>query len=238
MTVRKEWVLQNAIVDVQYERGIVFLDRCGSTMLKLQDALGKAFEGDVPNMERGELKSQAERLAVTYGSRLFNVTQQWIKTVARVEHVGGVGWEVVSDALNVGRSVTRVGVRFIMCAGADTKVEAEEMFSKSAGAAPSDAMRRIVGDSPIRAMSLIAEDGRAKLRIGMEILETRVLVNLVEELSSMIPPHALVLDLDHVYPSRLEVLTKADLRNFIRSSWQRTREVAKLVGEPFGMQDA
>src|SRR5207245_752178 len=98
---RKEWVLQNAIVDVQYNRGIVFLDKCGSLMLKLEDTLGKAFEGNVPSMEKGELRSQAERLTVAYGSRAFNVTQQWIKIAARVEHVAGVGWEVVSDALGV-----------------------------------------------------------------------------------------------------------------------------------------
>lgn len=79
---------------------------------------------------------------------------------------------------------------------------------------------------------------RAKMRVSMETLETTVVVKLVDELGSLIPPHAFVLDLDHVYPSRIETLAKADLRNFIRSSWHRSRDIARLVGEPFGMQDA
>lgn len=99
-------------------------------------------------------------------------------------------------------------------------------------------MKALIGDSPIRASSLIAEDTHAKLRIGMETLEATMLVKLVEELTSLIPPHAFVLDLDHVYPKPIESLSKADLRNFIRSSWQRSRDVARLVGETFGMQDA
>lgn len=158
MAVRKEWVLQQAIVDVQYDRGIVFLDKCGSLMLKLEDALGKAFEGNVPGMEKGELRSHAERLTVTYGSRAFNVTQAWIKTVARVEHVAGSGWEIVSDVLGVGHTVTRIGVRFVLLAGTDSKAEADEMFAKSPGGSAADRMKALIGDSPILASSLIAHD--------------------------------------------------------------------------------
>jgi hypothetical protein len=238
MALRKEWVLHQAIVDVQYGRGIVFLDKCGSLMLKLEDLLGKAFEASVPSMEKGELRSHAERLTVAYGSRAFNVTQAWIKTAARVEHVAGGGWEVVSDVLSVSHTVTRVGVRFVMWAGADSKAEADEMFAKSPAASATPQMKGLIGQSPIRASSLIADDPRAKLRIGMETSETTVLVKLVDDLGALIPPHAFVLDLDHVFPSKIEILSKGDLRTFIRTSWQRSREIAKLVGEPFGMQDA
>lgn len=42
----------------------------------------------------------------------------------------------IGHALGVGHTVTRLGVRFVMLAGADSKAEADAMFAKSPAAPP------------------------------------------------------------------------------------------------------
>ena len=78
MSLATEPVLNQVVVDVQYERGIVYLDKCGSLLLDLEDALGKPFVGAVPSMSHAELTSAAERLGVTYGPKNLTVTQAWV----------------------------------------------------------------------------------------------------------------------------------------------------------------
>jgi hypothetical protein len=236
MALRKEWVLQTAVVDVQYGRGVVFLDKCGSMTLLLEDALGKAFESTIPSMDHGELRSPAERLVVSYGLHAFNVTQSWQKAVARVEHVAGVAWEIVANALSVSQTVTRVGVRFIMQAGADTKEEAEKLYARCQLAKPPTAIASMLGDARVISAALVSENDGGRLRISMDVAENKMIAVLVEELSVLIAPHAFLLDLDFA-PTLGSHVSKGDLRDFIRSSWQRTREIAKLVGAPLGMDD-
>ena len=44
MAIAERFVLNSAVVEVQYLRGMVFFDKCGSLMDRLSEALGPAFE--------------------------------------------------------------------------------------------------------------------------------------------------------------------------------------------------
>jgi len=47
MALVSDYVINHAAIEVQYERGVVYLDKCGSLMLAMQTALG-APRGDAP----------------------------------------------------------------------------------------------------------------------------------------------------------------------------------------------
>jgi hypothetical protein len=231
-----KWQLQQVIVDVQYERGWSYFDKCGSIVIALEDALGKPFAGSVPEMLRGELRNAAERIVVTYGPKGFNVTQQWVKTPARVEHLAPIGWEVVSAALSVGRQVTRTGVRFVHTAGAESWDEAAVALAKSPIVAGSEAWREQFGEGKVLAQSSLIEQGPTRLRVALDLHEYTVDGQLPADLAEMVPKFALVMDLDHQRIQKEPYsVSKTDLKDLIRSSWQRTRTIATVMGKQLGI---
>lgn len=231
-----DWVLQQVIVDVQYKRGMTYLDKCGSLLLSLEDTLGKPFEGTiVPTVDHGELRSAAERILVTYGPRNFNVTQSWVKSPARVEHIAPIGWHEVAEKLDVARTVSRCGVRFMLLYKVETLGEGQERLAKGQFAPQPDLWYKLVGESPLRAWSAVAEDARGKQRVSLDTVEIGIEGSLPEELTVLVPRFAIFLDFDSTYPGSDSItLNKADLKEFIRSSWQRARAVAKVVGQQLG----
>lgn len=208
-------------------------------MLKLEEVLGRAFTGSVPTMNQAELRNPSERLVVTYGITSFSASQGWIKNVARIEHVAPIAWDKISENLDVGRAVTRCGVRFILAARADDAEHAQAMVARCHLAPSSDAWKGLSTDGVMRAYSAVIEDARGRLRLSVESTEIKVEGALPAELEQLVPRHALTLDVDSVHPGKGPYsLSKAGLKDFIRSSWQRSREVATLVGTQLGIRDA
>jgi len=228
------WVLQQVVVEVQFARGMVYLDRCGSLMLQLEDALGKGFVGSVPTMNQAEIRSRSEHMVLTYGIKNFTVAQEWVKTAARVEHIAPMAWEKIAGSLDVGKHVTRCGVRYIMWSRAEDDPKARELVA-SCALAPSSDLWKSISTGTMLAYSAVSEDKAGKLRVTIESTETTIDGALPATLEQLIPRHAFVLDMDHTYPGKGSYsLSKADLKDFIRSSWQRTRDAAKVVGPPLG----
>ncbi len=236
MTISREPVLNQVVVDVQYARGMVYLDKCGSLLLKLEDALGKPFQGTVPQMHQAELHSTAERLVVTYGAKNFSTTQAWIETSARVEHVAPAAWELVAEALDVGRAVTRCGVRFIFLWKTESIAEAQNALTKARFLSVSPDWAALVGEGTPSAWTIVVEDRRGKLRLTMDALEINVQGGLPQDLATMVPETALMLDLDHIHPGKAPFpLPRGALKDFIRGAWQRSKEAATTMRKQLGV---
>lgn len=103
------YILSNASVEVSYNRGVVYLDRCGSLLLKLQDQVGAPFEPNLPDMRFGELRNAPEHLLIQFGPKSFAVLQSWVRSPARVEQLAPPAWDLLADELGVRAEVTRCG---------------------------------------------------------------------------------------------------------------------------------
>ena len=245
MSTSPVWLIQHAIVDIQYDRGFSYFDRCGSLVLALEDLLGKPFRGSVPMMERGEAQNAAERLVVTYGPRNFNVTQQWVQLPVRVEQIAPMAWEKVSDVLGVSKHVTRCGVRHQFFTRTETLEEANQLLAKCRFASFADEWRELLGEGETRAASIAIEDRwGGRLRAAAEVFEITVTAPLPGDLVDIVPNFGISLDLDSTYPrgerSGKDVASnftveKGQLKEFIRTSWQRARNFAGAIGARIGV---
>jgi hypothetical protein len=237
-------VLHQAVVEIRYRRGMGYFDRCGSLIHQLEEKLGAPFEGVVvPTVEHAEVRSAAERLVVQYGPKQMSVTQAWVLTPARVEHIAPLAWEQLSSVLGVVDHVTRCGVRFVMVWPADSIEAAHEQINGAALFNPSTALKDAMGDDQfVLTWSLVARDkAKGRMRIGIDAMHMQIEGSLPQDLVDLVPPHAIGLDVDCVYPNDTEngaySLHKGALKDFIRASWQRSRAAASSIGRQLGVTD-
>ena len=247
MAISPTYVINSATLDLQYERGAVYYDKCGSLMLKLQDALGAPkFSGSVPTMAAAELRSDVERFVIQYGPRNLTVSQAWMPSLARFEQLAPVAWSEVSQYLDVARHVTRCGVRFWLLWKAGSFAEAQGAVQRLGLLNPSDHWRDLFGQISPHAVVAMAKDSHATLRLAVDVSSTNVQGELSPSLAAMIPKHAILLDLDHSYPGSAGTVENAaefalnggQLKDFVRASWERSRTVAATLGRVLGAQDA
>lgn len=237
MAIAPQPVLNQIIADVQYTRGFAFLDKCGSMLHQLEDALGKPFEGDVTSMDHGELRNGAERVVVTYGSKNFNVNQAWADSPVRVEHLAPIGWELVSTALGVQKTVQRVGARFVYLWKVDSLEEGHAALTNCGLFSTAAAWQPIFGDgSKPLSWTVVVEDPRGRVRIVTDVIELTVQGGqLPADLVPVVPKYAIALDMDHTHPGKGPFsLTKGELKDFMRTAWQRTREAGTLFRRHLG----
>lgn len=236
-------VLHQAVVEVRYDRGVVYLDRCGSLTLRLEREVGKPFVSSLPNMEFGELSNAAERLVVRYGTKSFSVTQNWVRSPVRVEQLAPGAWEEVADTLDVKQAVTRLGVRFGVVWRVASVEEGEALLAQSGLCKESPEWDAIFGPPTIRSWTFTSNVDGGDVRAGLATISTNVQGGfLPPDVGELVPPFAVLLDLDHVYPhgsTEHFSLSRATLKEFVRTSWQKTKEAAtkveKLLG--FGRPD-
>lgn len=241
MSLAPEFKLYQVTADVQYERGVVYLDHCGSLTLKLLDQLGEPFKpGQLAGMEYGDVNSVAERIVVRYGRASTMVTQSWPATSSpvRVEQLAPIAWDVVVGKLDVGRSVTRCAVRFWLVWSVDSIDEAHERIRRSKLFMPSEEWISIFGEAGPSSWSAVIAEAHANVRVGIDYGQSNVQGPLPVDLTGIIPKHSILLDFDHYRPARTDgptfSLTRADLKELIRTSWQRTKTAATQIGKLLG----
>lgn len=239
MALTEQFVLNVAVVEVQYRKGVVYLDRCGSTMLRLEETLGAAFEGNVPQMAHGELTNAAERMAVRYGPKAFNVAQHWVRSPVRVEQIAPVAWEQVSESLGVAREVIRCGVRFSFMWGTDSPEEAERRIGAARLFSEAPEWVAAFGAPKTRAWSATSESREGQLTASLSGMNTEIKGVLSADLVGVVPKNAVVLDLDYTTPGAAPfALHKGQMKDFIRSSWERAKRAAAVVRARVGADDA
>lgn len=241
MAISSEFRLYQAAVELQYQRGIVYLDRCGSLMLKLQEQLGEPFKaGELAGMDYGELNSIAERIAVRYGRLSMNLTHSWPTppTPVRLEQLAPVAWDVVADTLNVGKWVTRCGVRFWLTWRVDSIEEASERIRNAELFFPAEAWGKLFGKMLPHGWTIALTEPHASIRMSIDFGSTNVQGALPADLVDIVPKYSIVLDLDHYRPDRAGApplsIGKSELKEFIRTTWQRTKVVGTTVGKLLG----
>jgi hypothetical protein len=243
----RDFQIFQAALEIQYDRGVVYYDRCGSLMLRLKGELGAPrFDGNVPAMQYGELRNDAERIVVRYGPQSFGVTQTWMPSLARFEQLCPIGWDAVADSLNVSDQVTRCGVRFWLIWKVDSIVDAVARIERS-GLGRCDAL---LGNKPPESLTVILRDRSGQLRLNLETVAHNIEEDLLPKaLAAVVPRYGAQLDVDHAHPSSVDLrlsrdervpfaLSRSQVKDFVRASWQRTRELAsktrELLGEAHG----
>jgi len=157
-------------VEIRYRKGQVYLDRCGSLMVALQDELGEPFEAPtLPTMEYGELSSPGERLAVRYASKNMVVAQQWLQRPTRVELVAPRAWGVVASKLDVERQVVRCGFRLTFQWKTKSTTAATEAIKRTGFFTPSPTWSEWFGTPTQTSFAGMCEDRGAKGNLRAEI---------------------------------------------------------------------
>jgi len=230
MALAEQFVLNVAVVEVQYRKGVVYLDRCGSVMLRLEEALGPAFEGDVPQMQYAELTNAAERIALRYGPKSFSVAQHWVRSPVRVEAVAPIAWDHISESLGVAREVTRCGVRFAVMWGVESVDEAERRIAAARLFSEAPEWVETFGAPKTRTWTTTSESREGQLTASLTGMHTEIKGVLAADLVAVVPPHSVVLQLDYTTPGEPPFsLHKGQMKDFIRSSWERAKRAATVV---------
>lgn len=239
-----ESILAQAVFEVRYRRGMVFLDKCGSTMVALEDDLaGDGLVGaGAPGMEYGELVCHTDQIFVRYGPKTTSVVQHWAKRPTRVEVVAPKAWAVVSRSLGVERQVLRAGARFMFQWPVDSVADGWSRIQHLIQ--PAAPLRELFGP-PSRGSIVSVSD---RLRSSIDVMEQRLGPGTAPSLKQIVSRFVLQLDLDFAHheaaqPFTLETdedatfaLGPGQAKDFFRDSWNRARDLserfAKLVTTP------
>jgi hypothetical protein len=232
-------VVQTVVVEVRYRRGIVYLDRCGSLMLRLQDLLGPPFEPSIPQMDRADLLSSTERIVVRYGPAAFTVTQSWCNSPVRVEQIAPPSWEIIANALDVEGQVERCGVRFVQHWSVESTENGDERLGRTMLFGETEDWVSLFVRPTSRSFGAIGpRPGGGTLRASVGIVENKRMGSLSAELQTIIPLYAAELDLDYVHAGEGPYkLHKAGLKDFLRSSWEHARDSATSFGRRLGLKE-
>jgi len=231
------FVLSQAILEIRYRRGMVFLDKCGSTMNALEDALeGHNLVGSVPSMQYGELSSPTDRLTVRYGPKTMLAMQHWVDRPVRIEVVAPKAWEVVSNALDVRRHVTRAGFRLIFqWPFADAK-RGVDVFKRAGLIEHTPGWASLFGAPDFMSCASVSGFRRTELNI----LHQEVGEGTPAEIRDLIAPAAIQLDIDTAHPScpkpfgittdeQAFSMGPGQLKDFLGDSWERARDIANQL---------
>ncbi len=231
-------MLSQVVVEVRFKRGVVYLDRCGSLTLRIQDALGPPFEASLPSMQGAQLTNGPERLVVGYGTDAFSVTQAWMANPVRVELIAPPTWEEVATVLSVGDQVTRVGARFVVALSVPDVATGEKRIVDS-GICPGPPWGGGLGHATGGTWTFAATTaGGGKVRAGLAATPITVKGGVLPaDLASVIPQAAILLDFDHVLfeVDEPQKLSRAQLKDFVRASWQATKKSATPMRRELGL---
>jgi hypothetical protein len=237
------FIIQQAILEVRYAHGMVYLDKCGSIMVDLEKQIGAPFRpSEMPRMDVAEFASRSERISLQYAPKNFVAVQGWCRTPLRLAELAPQAWRVVSEALGVQREVTRCGVRFMIVFRSDSEAAAQKAIQRSGLVKEADEWVRAFGE-PAQARSF---SGTTKDVDGLRTRTTLGTTELILEdgvpsdLAQMIPKHAVLLDVDYIQGgSSAEQATfgvkHSGLKDFILRGWDAAKRAAaefeRRIGE-------
>jgi hypothetical protein len=221
--------IQTAVLEIKYGRGWSYLNRCGFLTQKLLDALGQPFRmQNVPTVEQGELRSDAEKLVVRFGKDACTVMQLAPVTAARLEQIAPTAWNTVREDLGVERDVVRCGFRFLAQWPTKNITNARKVLDATGLVKASDHWLGFAGQPTFAAYTGVAVDAKGgRLRVAVDAIEQRVDGALPSGFEGLYPQTAVQLDVDFVYPDEGRSsfsVGPGQLKEFLRSSWERSKE--------------
>lgn len=239
----RPWLFHQIAVEVRYRRGMVYLDRCGSTLHLVEDALGPPFQGSVPQMDRALVVSNVEHLTVSYGPDRFGVTQIWPQTRARLEPIAKAGWKVVGESLGVLDQVSRVGVRCWIWFPVESAEDGHRRLQESGLFRVEPTYAEIFGSPKIiNTQCQIRTPDGVELRIGTDVVTITAEKDLLPaNLVDRVPDHAVLLDIDAwTTPTDRDVMmfSAAKLTDFLRAAMKRAATQADQMVTVLKLEDA
>jgi hypothetical protein len=120
------------VLEVRYERGYRYLDRCGEVMLILQDLLpsetGKVWMPEDITPNGAKLKCPELEMRIVFDTTRFVIDQSEQET-EEFSHIASTAFAVVSSRFDL-RSFVRLGLRRFLMVGADSVEDAELLSLK------------------------------------------------------------------------------------------------------------
>jgi hypothetical protein len=227
-----EPVFHQAIMEVRYDEGIVYLDKCGSLTRDLQRVVGRGYDFELPTVQQGELKSQSERMVVRYGPANLSVTQTGLHEVARFAQVSSWSWQQVSSALEVGRKVRRCGIRFLQLFPVETVEQADEVLVRSGLVGETELWRKRFGVATKRAfVGIVDAQGWRSIRVEIATRTLELGREPPAEMKPFMPEHSVSFDLDFLLVEEREraEVRHADLKDAIVRAWARAKEFGSFM---------
>jgi hypothetical protein len=221
--------IQTAALEIKYGRGWSYLNRCGFLTQKLIDALGQPFRmQNVPTVEQGELRSDAEKLVVRFGRDACGVTQLAPMTAARLEQIAPTVWNTVREDLGIERDVVRCGFRVIAQWPTKTISNARKVLDATGLVSASECWVAFAGQPTFAAYTGVTVDPKGgRIRVVVDAIEQRVDGALPSGFEGLYPQTAVQLDVDFVYADEGRSpfsVGPGQLKEFLRSSWERSKE--------------
>jgi hypothetical protein len=214
---------------------MVYFDRCGSLLLKLEDVLGKPFVSSAPAPE-AQLYNDVERIHVRCGHESFSLYQNWIETPVRVEQLAPLAWHEVSEHLEVAREIKRCGVRFDMVWPIESSKDGEARILNAHLFKESARWLDAFGEPTARQWITKSQDRERAIRVDIHTTEHTASGSLLPELKKLVPPQALVVSVDYTIPEEPPFsLHRGRLKDFFRASWNHARETAHTLSGHLGL---
>jgi hypothetical protein len=233
MPVSQNAVVHQAILQVVYGEGIVYLDHCGSLSRDLQKILGKGFRFALPSVQQGLMRSVLERLTLTYGPESLGVVQEGVHEVARFAQVSNWAWRETANSLEVGKKVSRCGIRFIQLFETQSAEEAEEALLRSGLLRETEPWTGLFGPCASRSFVGVSRgSGWTSIRSELASKTIEMVDDPPAEMKPFLPRFSVSLDTDFVLvengPSELSYV---DLKEAVLRAWTEARKLASAVGE-------
>lgn len=235
MAADEDWFVHQLSVEVRYARGMVYLDRCGSTMNALTKELGPPFIGAVPQMHQAQLVSQVERLNVVYNADRLVVSQMWPENRARIEPTAKAAWKVVAEQLEVADQVVRLGVRSWLWLPVASSKEGHARLRNGGVIRATPQYEAVFGAPAGTGVVTLHElaDGLHR-RVSTEVVTlVAPAESLPRDLADRVPAHAIQLDIDTARAAEAGGTFKlgpGQLKDFIRSSIVEAQTQARALG--------
>lgn len=225
-------MLNRIVLEIRYDDGIVYLDRCGALTVALDRVLGKPFKNTVsPSMTHGEFTSAMERLSIRYGPDRFLVDQSWLETQVRFEKVAPTAWAEVSKRLDVESKVTRCGLRLFALWQVPGPDAGPEIIAASGLVSETERWSGLMGSPVTKSFSGVAQRGDLRVRASLDSVEMKIEGRFFPEDQKFAFEHGVQLDLDYTSSSNSGAFSKERLQNFLRTSFQDAKRLIEGVAE-------
>jgi hypothetical protein len=228
-----EGLITKAVVEIKYDRGVVYLDHCGSLMLKVQDVVGSNFRASLPGMEFAQLDNVLERIVVIFGRKAMRVEQTGPASGARIEKLTSDCWDCVAETLGVRSHVERFGVRLFNIWPTTDVDEARRLITASGLVDEGARWQEAFGVPAYAAYTATTLTERGRIRRCLDEVEHIIEGMFPEGFAQYLPRAGIQYDVDYVFArdSAQFGLKREQARDFVRSSWNSfQQDRAKVAG--------
>ena len=188
----EQLILTSAVVEIRYERGYRYLDRCGETLIAIEKA-DPSWKPDKVNPQGGVIRNVKSNLLFGFSSIKMDLTQSDVpnRNVEILARQIGLLCKIVAETLFID-TFSRIGVRFWYLYPTKSLEAGEEILSRLRNYTINKELEQLF-DLTItnRSFVTILEKGQKGCRVGLStVRQTGNSGSLADsDLGPSIPPH-------------------------------------------------